>query len=111
MPSTEDEKRSIPRQLLVKFQSAQDKGKILNASRKQNRPQTKERESDWHHVSQEQGWKLAIWKVWKPKLSIKWKSRIRTFHTGHPYVHCPKKLWVYQNKGVNQKKKEKKTGD
>ena len=50
VPSTVDEKRCRPRQLLVKFQSTRDKGKILKASRTQNRPQTKERESDWQHI-------------------------------------------------------------
>lgn len=54
-----DEKRSVLRQLIVKFQSTHDKGKILKATRKQNRPQTKEQESDGPHMSQQQDRKLA----------------------------------------------------
>lgn len=59
MPGTVDEKRSVVRQPIVKFQSSQDKGKILQASRKQNRPQIKERESDGHQLYQQQARKLA----------------------------------------------------
>lgn len=54
MPGTVDEKRSVARQPIVKFQSSQDTEKILQASRRQNRPQTKERESDGHQMYQQQ---------------------------------------------------------
>lgn len=54
-----DEKRSVLRQLIVKFQSTHDKGKILKVTRKQNRLQTKEQESDGPHTSQQQDGKLA----------------------------------------------------